>query len=140
MLNKGRHYFKNCYIEGRVDFIYGSGTSVFDHCEIKSKNGGYVTAASTPAENRFGFVFMHSTLTSDPEPWIDPTGKIETKPQTRPAQAYLGRPWRPYGAVSFVNCVMGDHIVPAGWDNWGSPAKDVAFVGCNPNKGTYKLK
>ena len=25
-------------------------------------------------------------------------------------------------------------------NNWGSPAKDVAFIGCNLNQGTYKLR
>lgn len=124
MLNNGRHYFKNCYIEGRVDFIYGSATALFDHCEIKSKNGGYVTAASTPAERPYGFVFMHSKLTGDPTPWVDPTGAIPTKPQTKTPQAYLGRPWRPYGAVTFIDCEMGGHIRPEGWHNWGKPEQE----------------
>lgn len=122
MLNNGRHYFRNCYIEGRVDFIYGSGTAVFDQCEIRSKNGGYVTAASTPPEHRFGFVFLNSRLTGDPAPWVDPAGTIPAKAQT--ALAYLGRPWRPYGAVAFINCEMGDHIRPQGWHNWGKPEQE----------------
>jgi pectinesterase len=117
---KGRHYFKDCYVEGRVDFIYGGGTAVFDQCEIKSKNGGYVTAASTPQENAYGFVFLNCNLTSDPKPWVDPTGKIPTKtPGKKPPLAALGRPWRPYASVVFVNCQMGDHIQPEGWNNWG---------------------
>ena len=58
MMNQGRQYFADCYIEGRVDFIYGSATGVFAKCEIKSKNGGHVTAASTPENQAFGFVFL----------------------------------------------------------------------------------
>ncbi|MEO7494200.1 MAG: pectinesterase family protein [Massilia sp.] len=119
MVNNGRHYFKNCYIEGRVDFIYGSGTSVFDQCEIKSKNGGYVTAANTPADKPVGFVFLNSRLSADPAPWIDPTGEVVSKPQVKPPQAYLGRPWRQYASVAFINCEMGEHIRPEGWHNWG---------------------
>lgn len=124
MVNNGRQYFRNCYIEGRVDFIYGSGTAVFDQCEIRSKNGGYVTAASTPADRPFGFVFINSRLTGDPAPWVDPTGRIEPKPQNKPVQAWLGRPWRPYGAVAFINCEMGEHIKPEGWHNWGKPEQE----------------
>lgn len=119
MLNNGRHYFRDTYIEGRVDFIYGSATAVFDRCEIRSKNGGYVTAASTPPERPYGFVFLNSRLTSDPTPWTDPTGKHETKAPT--PLAYLGRPWRPYGSVTFVDTEMGAHIRPEGWDNWRKP-------------------
>jgi pectinesterase len=119
MVNNGRQYFKSCYIEGRVDFIYGSGTAVFENCHIHSKNGGYITAASTPQEKPYGFVFLNCKLTGDPNPWIDPaTGKPNEK--SRPgALAYLGRPWRPYGSVTFINTEMDDHIRPEGWHNWG---------------------
>jgi pectinesterase len=124
MLNNGRHYFKDCYIEGRVDFIYGSATAVFEGCEIRSKNGGYVTAASTPPERPYGFVFIRSRLTGAAAPWVDPSGAIAPKPQSGPAQAYLGRPWRPYGAVAFIDCEMGEHIKPEGWHNWGKPEQE----------------
>lgn len=120
MPNNGRSYFKDCYIEGRVDFIYGGGTAVFDGCEIKSKNGGYVTAASTPQDHPYGFVFLDCKLTSDPLSWVDPTGEIATKPAgKKPPLVSLGRPWRPYASVIFINCQMGDHIQPEGWNNWG---------------------
>lgn len=47
LLNNGRHYFKNCTVEGRVDFIYGSATAVFDDCLIRTKGKSYITAASS---------------------------------------------------------------------------------------------
>ncbi len=100
----GRQYFKNCYIEGRVDFIFGRSTAVFDHCEIHSKNGGYVTAARTTPEQTFGYVFLDCTLTGDG------------------ASALLGRPWQwdrgSNAAVAFIRCRMGPHIGAAGWSPW----------------------
>ena len=113
MVNSGRHYFRDCYIEGRVDFIYGSATAVFENCEIRSKAGGHVTAASTPPEKPFGYVFLRCRLTGDDLPW-DPHAPAAKR---RPL-ATLGRPWRPHAAVAYIECEMGDHISPAGWDNW----------------------
>jgi pectinesterase len=125
MINRGRQYFKECYVEGRVDFIYGSATAVFDHCEIHSKNGGHITAASTPREHPFGFVFLDCRLTGDPAPWIDPaTGTAPRRKGPRTPKADLGRPWRPHGCVAYLRCEMGDHIKPEGWDNWRNPANE----------------
>ena len=121
MVNNGRQYFKDSYIEGRVDFIYGSGTAVFDECQIHSKNGGYITAANTPQEKPYGLVFLGCTLTGDPAPWLDPTSKEGRKPDDR---TFLGRPWRPYAQVAFINCKMGDHIRAEGWNNWRNPENE----------------
>jgi pectinesterase len=120
MINNGRDYFKDCYIAGRVDFIYGPATGWFENCEIHSRNGGHVTAASTPQDHPFGFVFNHCKLTGDANPWQPPTtGPLSTRPVKVTPKADLGRPWRPYGSVTFLNCEMGDHITPKGWNNWG---------------------
>ena len=124
MINNARQYFTNCHIEGRVDFIYGSATAVFDRCEIHSKNGGHVTAASTPQEKPFGFVFLDCKLTGDPAPWANPTNTATAKPSKKP-MADLGRPWRPYASVAYVRCEMGDHILPAGWSNWRNPTNEL---------------
>lgn len=123
MINNGRQYFTNCYIAGRVDFIYGSATAVFDRCEIHSRNGGHVTAASTPKDKPFGFVFLHCKLTGDPQPWVNPQG-TPVNASTRP-MADLGRPWRPYASVTYFNCEMGDHIRPEGWNNWRNPTNEL---------------
>ena len=122
-VDDGRDYFTNCYIEGRVDFIYGSAATVFDHCEIHSKNGGHITAANTPQNQPFGFVFMDCKLTGDPQPWISAEG-IPTNTNSLP-KADLGRPWRPYASVTYLNCWMGDHIKPEGWNNWRSPTNEL---------------
>ena len=97
-----RLYFLNCYIEGTTDFIFGPSTALFEDCTIKSKRDSYVTAASTPQDIEVGYVFKHCRLTADAG-----VGKV-----------YLGRPWRPYASTVFIDCELGKHICPAGWDNW----------------------
>ena len=123
MINNGRQYFTNCYVEGRVDFIYGSAATVFDRCEIHSKNGGHVTAANTPADHPFGFVFMNCKLTGDPNPWTNAAG-IPANINSAP-KADLGRPWRPFASVTYLNCELGDHIKPQGWNNWRNPTNEL---------------
>jgi pectinesterase len=118
MLNNGRQYLTNCYVEGRVDFIYGSATAVFDRCEIHSKNGGHITAANTPEDHPFGLVFLNCRLTGDPVSWVNPTNTAAARPAKKP-MADLGRPWRPFASVTYLHCEMGDHIKPEGWNNWG---------------------
>jgi pectinesterase len=141
LANNGRDYFTNCYVEGRVDFIYGSAAAVFDRCEIHSKNGGHVTAANTPQDKPFGFVFMDCNLTGDPQPWISPAG-IPANTNSLP-KADLGRPWRPYASVTYLNCEMGAHIKPEGWNNWRNPTNELTArfaefnstgPGANPDK------
>ncbi|MEH7222654.1 pectinesterase family protein [Bacillus sp. JJ1566] len=100
--SKGRHYFSHCFIEGHVDFIFGSGIAVFEVCTIHSLRKGYITAASTPEENEFGFCFKNCKLTGAEEA----------------TEVYLGRPWRPYAQTIFISTWMGKHIHPQGWDNW----------------------
>ncbi len=103
-----RLYFLNCYIEGTTDFIFGPSTAWFEGCVIKSKANSYVTAASTPSDIAYGYVFNHCRLIAD-----EGVDKV-----------YLGRPWRPYAYTVFMNCELGKHICPAGWHNWGNEANE----------------
>ncbi len=98
-----RLYFENCYIEGTTDFIFGPSTAWFENCEIHSRINSYITAASTPQDIEYGYVFNHCRLTAD-----EGVDKV-----------YLGRPWRPYAYTLFMNCQMGGHIRAEGWHNWG---------------------
>jgi pectin methylesterase-like acyl-CoA thioesterase len=103
-----RQYYDHCYIEGEVDFIFGNAKAVFHDCEIRSiaHNGGYLTAQSrnSPAEDS-GYVFDHCRVTAEPG--------VE--------HVYLGRPWRDYATVTFLNTELGAHIVAEGWSEWGKP-------------------
>lgn len=98
-----RQYYENCYIEGTVDFIFGSSTAVFDGCRINSKRNGYVTAPSTPEGAPYGYVFYDCNITADPGV----------------KDVYLSRPWRPYAQAAFINCLIDGHVKPEGWHNWG---------------------
>lgn len=101
----GRQYYRDCYIEGHVDFIFGNSATVFDGCEIHSRGPGYIAAVSrTTPGMPSGFVFRHSKLTGEN------TGK----------GVFLGRPWRAYARVVFLDCWMGEHIRPEGWNNWNN--------------------
>nr|WP_084115111.1 pectinesterase family protein [Clostridium acidisoli] len=102
-----RQYYENCYIRGDIDFIFGSATAVFNKCEIFSNNrnmkvNGFITAASTPRENKFGYVFIECKFESN----------------SAPSTVYLGRPWRDYAKTAFLNCYMGEHIIQEGIHNW----------------------
>ena len=120
-VNGSRHYFKNCYIEGHVDFIFGTASAVFEDCTIHSKGQGYVTAHYRLSnEENTGFVFLRCRLTGE---------KVGSG-------VYLGRPWRPYARVVFIDCWLGPHIRPEGWDNWRDPAREkTAWFGEYKSKG-----
>ena len=102
--DKSRQYYENCYIEGTTDFIFGSSTAWFEKCHIHSKKNSHVTAASTPKEKEFGYIFNDCVLTGD----------------TSLHSVSLGRPWRPYAHVLYMNCFIGEHIKPEGWSNWNN--------------------
>jgi pectinesterase len=94
-----RAYFKDCYVEGRVDFIFGDATAVFENCHIHSKKGGFVTAAGTKPETPFGLVFLKCKLTG------------------MGGNAYLGRPRQKGAATAFIRCDLGNHLHPQGWSD-----------------------
>ena len=105
-----KNYFKDCYIEGTTDFIFGDATALFENCIIHSKKDSYITAASTPKDTAFGYVFKNCKLTAD----------------ENVTKVYLGRPWRPFAKTVYINCEMGKHILPEGWHNWSKPEAEIS--------------
>lgn len=103
-----RLFFKDCHIEGTTDFIFGPSTAWFENCTILSRINSYITAASTPENVKYGYVFNKCRIVA---------GEGVN-------QVYLGRPWRPYGYTLFMNCDLGKHIRPEGWFNWNNPANE----------------
>ncbi|MFI6072276.1 pectinesterase family protein [Actinoplanes sp. NPDC051343] len=118
-----RSYFRDCYVEGDVDFIFGRGTAVFDRCRIHSLDrastpAGYVTAPSTDLSNPHGFLFTRCAFTTD----------------APPGSVFLGRPWHPgndpnaVGQTVIRESAIGAHIGPVAWSDFGDwPWEDARF-------------
>lgn len=105
-----RLFFRDCYIEGTTDFIFGPSTAWFENCEIRSRADSYITAASTPKDRPYGYIFNRCRLTAD----------------ANVTKVYLGRPWRDYGYTLFIDCEMGRHIRPEGWHHWQKERQQTA--------------
>ena len=105
-----RLYFKDCYIEGTTDFIFGPSTAWFENCDIFCKANSYITAASTPKEVKYGYVFNQCRISC--------AEGIE--------KVYLGRPWRDYGYTLFMHCKLPKEIRPEGWHHWQKEREQTA--------------
>ena len=109
-----RLYFKDCHIEGTTDFIFGPSTAWFENCTILSRTDSYITAASTPQDVEYGYVFNRCKIVA-----AEGVSKV-----------YLGRPWRPYAHTLFMNCQLGKHILPIGWHNWSNTQNETTARYC----------
>ncbi len=110
-----RQHYKNCRIEGTVDFIFGCGQALFEDCELRSlvdaRNTGYIAAPAHGPEQAEGFRFVNCRITC--EDGVE-AGRI-----------FLARPWRDHGLVSFENCTYGPHIAAHGFDRWNDTRRDL---------------
>lgn len=117
-----REFYKDCYVEGTTDFIFGEATAVFQNCVIKSLKNSFITAPSTTPRQQFGLVFFDCKL---------------IPADTSVKKVFLGRPWRPYAKSVFINTIMDNHIYAIGWDNWRNPDNEkTAFFAEYKSKGT----
>ncbi|MCH5286902.1 MAG: hypothetical protein J1E43_05750 [Christensenellaceae bacterium] len=99
----GRQYFEDCFIQGDVDFIFGSYRCWFERCTLfMNERGGWYTAANTPEVSPHGFVFHRCRLTG----------------ACGEGMAYLGRPWRAYARTVFLDCEMDEHVNAVGFEDW----------------------
>jgi len=103
-----RQYFVDCFIEGTTDFIFGPATAVFQNCTIRAKSNSFITAASTTAGKKFGYVFLDCKITAD----------------SNVTKLFLGRPWRAFSKTAFVRCELPKQIAPEGWNNWSNPENE----------------
>lgn len=112
-----RQYFEKCYIEGTTDFIFGPATVWFEACEIYCKRNSYITAANTPENIKYGFIFNNCKITA-----ADSTTAM-----------YLGRPWRAFAMTLFMNCELPKCIIEKGWHNWGKVENEKTARYCEYN-------
>jgi len=125
-----RNYFKYCYIDGNVDFIFGSAIALFDSCVVYAKSrttagSSYITAPNTTNGQAYGFVFRDTKFPAN----------------TGTTSYYLSRPWPSPDVAStrqkavLLSCVLSSHIQPAGWSVW-----DANTVTSNIYYGEYRSK
>ncbi|XP_057438740.1 probable pectinesterase 8 [Lotus japonicus] len=114
--DKGRHYFKDCYIQGSIDFIFGNARSLYENCQLvsianpvppgqRSINGAVTAHGRVSMDENTGFAFVNSTIGGNGRIW-------------------LGRAWRPYSRVVFAFTAMSDIIAPEGWNDFNDPTRD----------------
>jgi pectinesterase len=124
----GRQYYVDSYIEGGVDFIFGNATAVFDHTELHANAPGYLTAQSrTAPDQTTGYVILNSRVTSSinlDAPPMDAATPGASSSASAHSTTALGRPWRPYSRVVYINTSLHADLNPAGWNNWNNPANE----------------
>jgi pectinesterase len=125
-----RQYFRDSFITGDSDFIFGDATAVFDRCTIESTDNGWITAANTERTTANGFVFLDCTLV----PGTDRNPFVDDRTSALPGTVFLGRPWEWWEPVKmpsviFIRTKIGPHLNAAGWDPWD----DTNIPGVNPN-------
>ncbi|XP_019177475.1 PREDICTED: probable pectinesterase 53 [Ipomoea nil] len=107
---RGRHYFKNCYIQGSVDFIFGDGLSLYENCHLHAKTNTYGALTAQKRESfleETGFSFVNCKVTGS-------AGAL-----------YLGRAWGSFSRVVFAYTYMDKIITPPGWYNWGDKHREM---------------
>lgn len=118
-------YFKNSFIEGNTDYIFGDGNAVFDNATLNFAGysdkavGGYITAARDTAS--YGYLFRNSTVTAGSK--------------NMQASGFFGRPWGAGASVTFLNTkLQSDSIIdPKGWTDMSGPPEGAHFAEYNTN-------
>ena len=100
--HSGSQYFRNCYVQGNTDYVFGGATAVLENCEVRNVEGGSATSApNTDIGAAYGIVFLG--------------GKFTAASGVKANSVGLGRPWGADGAAAFIRADLGAHIIAAGF-------------------------
>ncbi|KAJ2898268.1 hypothetical protein MKZ38_004036 [Zalerion maritima] len=124
--NDGHHAFKNCYVEGATDFVFGlRAIAWFQSCDIGIVGQGYITANGRDSEDNDSYYVFDDCA-------------VINKASVGTGGTYLGRPWREYSRVVFQNSDLGAVVNSAGWRIWneGDERTDHVYYGEYGNYGT----
>ena len=99
-VHSGTQYFRNCYVQGNTDYVFGGATAILQNCEARNvQNGSAVTAPNTDIGTAYGIVFLGGQFTA-----VSGVSGVA-----------LARPWGANGAAAFLNAALGGHISAAGF-------------------------
>jgi pectin methylesterase-like acyl-CoA thioesterase len=105
--HNGSQYFRDCYVQGNTDYVFGGATAVLQNCEVRNVEGGSATTApNTDAGTAYGIVFLG--------------GKFTAASGVKANSVALARPWGAAGFAAFLNANLGAHISSAGFTTMSS--------------------
>ncbi len=101
-----RHYVKDCYIEGAVDYFYGGGDVLAENCTFYNVRSGSVIVAPSHKDAKYGYAFVNCLVDGTPEA---ADGKLK-----------LGRPWHNSPKVAYINTTFRIPVADEGWNDMGA--------------------
>ncbi|KAL6990813.1 pectinesterase [Sarracenia purpurea var. burkii] len=112
--HSNRQFYRDSYITGTIDFIFGNAAVVFQNCKIVARKPGLGQSNMVTAQGRIDPNQNSGTSIQNcnviPSPDLNPIkGTVKS---------YLGRPWKEYSRTVFMQSYIGDHIDPTGWAAW----------------------
>lgn len=130
--HSNRQFYRDSYITGTVDFIFGNAAVVFQNCKLVARKpmtgqNNMVTAQGRIDPNQ-------NTGTSIQK--CDIIASSDLEPVKGTIRSYLGRPWKEYSRTVVMQSKIGDHIDPSGWSIWsGDFALKTLYYGEYANSG-----
>lgn len=127
-----RQFYRDCYITGTVDFIFGNAAVVFQNSNIVARKPMDNQKNMLTAQGRTDL--NQNTGTSIQN--CDVYASTDLYPVRGTIKTYLGRPWKEFSTTVFMQSKIGDHIDPAGWAEWnGDFALKTLYYGEYMNRG-----
>ncbi|KAL8166772.1 hypothetical protein V2J09_008271 [Rumex salicifolius] len=122
--DEGRHFFKDCLIEGTDDLIFGDGRSIYLNSDIHVLPHEPTSNIAAQARKNLdpragGFVFVHCRVTGEPK-----------------SKALLGRTYMAGSRVIYAYSTMTNIVEPKGWyDDFVTDYEKTALFGEYKNMG-----